>query len=74
MSSEATGTMVFTMTFPPDYYHPSGVYIPRLYGKPWQYWSKELGPHGVAQIKAYVIANNIRLRDDGILEFREIPK
>jgi len=64
----------FITMFPPDYYHPSGIYIPRLYGQPWNYWSREHGLRNVAEIKAYVIANGIKLRLDGILEFREIPK
>jgi len=59
--------------FPDDHYDANGIYIPRLYGRPWREWGA-MGIHGVAAIKRYVIENNIRLRDDGILEFREIPK
>jgi hypothetical protein len=61
-------------TFPADHYDEKGIYIPRLYGQPWQYWHREHGLCSVAEIKAFVIANGIKLRDDGILEFRDIPK
>lgn len=57
-----------------DTHHPSGVYIPRLYGQPWNYWYKTHGLRNVAEIKAFVIAQGIKLREDGILEYREIPK
>jgi hypothetical protein len=62
------------MMFPSTYYHPSGVYIPRLYGQPWNYWWREHGLRNVAEIKAFVIKHHIKLREDGILEYREIPK
>jgi hypothetical protein len=60
--------------FPPEFYDAKGIYIPRLYGQPWNYWWREHGLRNVAEIKAYVIAQGIKLREDGILEFREIPK
>jgi hypothetical protein len=60
--------------FPENYYDAKGIYIPRLYGQPWNYWWREHGLRNVAEIKAYVIAQGIKLREDGILEFRAIPK
>ena len=62
------------MTHPPEFYDERGIYIPRLYGQPWNYWWREHGLRNVAEIKAYVIAQGIKLREDGILEFRELPK
>jgi hypothetical protein len=59
---------------PETEYHPSGVYIPKLYGKDWRYWCREHGLRNVAEIKAFVIANNIQIHPSGALEFREIPK
>ena len=32
-----------TRPFPDDYYDENGIYIPRLYGRPWQYWYKKYG-------------------------------
>ena len=60
--------------FPDSYYDAKGIYIPRLYGQPWNYWWRKHGLRNVAEIKAYVIDQGIKLREDGILEFREIPK
>ena len=59
---------------PPEFYDERGIYIPRLYGQPWNYWWREHGLRNVAEIKAYVIAQGIKLREDGILEFRDRPK
>ena len=62
------------MTFPDSYYDERGIYIPRLYGQPWNYWWREHGLRNVAEIKKFVISNNLQLREDNILEFRELSK
>jgi hypothetical protein len=62
------------MTHPPEFYDERGIYIPRLYGQPWNYWWREHGLRNVAEIKAYVIAQSIKLHLSGALEFRELPK
>ena len=62
------------MTHPPEFYDERGIYTPRLYGQDWRYWYREHGLRNVAEIKAFVIAQGIKLREDGILEYRDIPK
>ncbi len=40
--------------FPDDYYDEKGVYIPRLYGRPWYEWAEELGLHSIKEIDKYL--------------------
>ena len=44
--------------FPSDYYHENGIYIPRLYGKPWYEWNK-MGLHSVKAIEEYLAEQRI---------------
>ncbi len=43
-----------TRPFPDEYYDEKGIYIPRLYGRPWTEWSKELGLNSVKEIEDYL--------------------
>ena len=40
--------------FPDDRYDEKGIYIPRLYGRPWQEWYQLFGLKNKEEIKAYV--------------------
>ena len=62
--------------FPPDRYDRNGVYIPRLYGQQWQYWHRIHGLNSVPEIRAFVVANGIRMegRDDDLLEWSEVKQ
>ncbi len=62
--------------FPPERYDCKGIYMPRLYGQPWQYWYRVHGLKNVAEIRAFVVANGIRMegRDDDLLEWSEVKQ
>ncbi len=40
--------------FPDDYYDEKGIYIPRLYGRPWYEWAEELNLHSIKEIDKYL--------------------
>lgn len=40
--------------FPDEYYGENGVYIPRLYGRPWYEWAEELQLFSIKEIDKYL--------------------
>ena len=63
--------------FPDEYYDENGIYIPRLYGRPWNEWYRLFGLKNVEEIKAYVEEQRIDIiggnGNDGLhYEWREL--
>lgn len=46
--------MVTSKPFPDDHYDERGVYIPRLYGRPWYEWAEELNLYSIREIEKYL--------------------
>lgn len=63
--------------FPDDHYDEKGIYIPRLYGRPWNEWYQLFGFKNKEEIKAYVEEQRIDIigsnGNDGLhYEWREM--
>ncbi len=57
--------------FPDEYYDEQGVYIPRLYGKPWYEWAAELNLYSIKEIDKYFLTGDGFCKSKKYIKFQE---